>query len=177
MSENKNGVVLTAGARGRQTDGTEWPKACIPPSCILSIRDKQSGDAIPRARLFGDRIVLREAERRPETAAADAAAPEEADAGRPSAGPRAVLPVPEGRNASPRAAIREEAAPDASSRAAPPEDTRREEGGAEAREELDAEEEREMDTGAIAVSDKNGTVALLPRVRGTDQKGRKRFPN
>ena len=47
MFENSNGVVLTAGARGVQEDGSDVPRACIPPGCIVEIRMKRSGDPIP----------------------------------------------------------------------------------------------------------------------------------
>ena len=47
MFENSHGVVLTAGARGTQDDGTYLPRACIPPGCIAIIRKRRSADVIP----------------------------------------------------------------------------------------------------------------------------------
>ena len=48
MFENENGVVLTAGAYGKQPDGSTVPKPAIPPSCIICIEDRRTGDLIPK---------------------------------------------------------------------------------------------------------------------------------
>ena len=48
MFENENGVVLTAGAFGDQPDGSFVPRPAIPPSCIIEIADRRTGDLILR---------------------------------------------------------------------------------------------------------------------------------
>ena len=126
MFENTNGVVLTAGA-GLKEDGTDLPRACIPPGCIESIRNKRSGDVIPRTQVIAGSLVLREAGSQAEAVVTRRAVLQGADADAPDAAPEAESPAAETSGASPKAAPRVPAAPRASAVAAPREETRQRE--------------------------------------------------